>query len=133
MGYTIPFDQTRVTFGKRTWYLCPNCQRRCGVLYRSSVLVCRTCLKLTYESQNGSKLDHMGERIRKARKKLWSKSRISILSDDLFESCQWWPKPKGIHHNRFAKEKSKIVSLEKRYVMMAPAQYRHMFSHYRSQ
>ncbi len=39
--------------GKRPWFLCPSCSRRCGVLYfiRSRIL-CRKCGGLSYECQS---------------------------------------------------------------------------------
>lgn len=39
--------------GKRPWFLCPSCDRRCGVLYSiRSRIICRKCGGLSYESQN---------------------------------------------------------------------------------
>jgi hypothetical protein len=39
--------------GKRPWFLCPSCDRRCGVLYSiRSRIICRKCEGLSYESQN---------------------------------------------------------------------------------
>lgn len=41
--------------GKRPWFLCPSCDRRCGVLYSlRSRIICRKCGELSYESQNES-------------------------------------------------------------------------------
>ena len=37
--------------GKRWWFTCPLCERRCGVLYQhpvSKTLGCRICLNLRY-------------------------------------------------------------------------------------
>ncbi len=39
--------------GKRPWFRCPSCDRRCGILYSiRSCIICRTCGDLSYESQN---------------------------------------------------------------------------------
>lgn len=39
--------------GKRWWFACPECNRRCGVMYmRLELLACRLCHDLTYESRN---------------------------------------------------------------------------------
>ena len=38
--------------GKRLWFLCPQCQRRSGKLYRKPLLkefLCRNCNNLTYQ------------------------------------------------------------------------------------
>ena len=42
--------------GKRPWFLCPSCNRRCGVLYSlNSRIICRKCGGLSYASQNLSR------------------------------------------------------------------------------
>ena len=48
------FDFTRLpSGGKRPWFLCPACGRRCGILYAiNSRLLCRKCGGLSYESQS---------------------------------------------------------------------------------
>lgn len=39
--------------GKRWWFTCPDCNRRCGVLYLEwGTFACRLCHDLTYESRN---------------------------------------------------------------------------------
>ena len=39
--------------GKRPWFLCPECGRRCGILYAIRArLCCRKCGGLSYESQS---------------------------------------------------------------------------------
>lgn len=50
---TISVTQTPCNFGGwRNWFLCPNCIRRVGVLYRKpmkSQFLCRDCHNLTYQ------------------------------------------------------------------------------------
>ncbi len=50
----VEMDWTRLpSGGKRPWFLCPSCSRRCGVLYSlRSRIICRKCGGLSYESQN---------------------------------------------------------------------------------
>lgn len=49
---TIAFDYTPTNFrGKRTWFACPSCERRCSALYGGELFRCRQCYGLTYESQ----------------------------------------------------------------------------------
>lgn len=40
--------------GKRFWFLCPDCNKRVGVLYLSELgyFSCRVCLDLSYKSKN---------------------------------------------------------------------------------
>jgi len=66
-GTTIPIQEglgitkTRTNFaGSRYWWLCPGCQRRCGVLYippGTYRFRCRKCYNLTYRSSNLSRND----------------------------------------------------------------------------
>ncbi len=49
----VEMDWTRLpSGGKRPWFLCPSCGRRCAVLYSlGSRIICRKCGRLSYESQ----------------------------------------------------------------------------------
>ena len=63
LSETIIFDRTvqLVTtpchYGKyRYWFICPDCQKRIGVLYANgNYLACRHCQDLTYKSKNFGK------------------------------------------------------------------------------
>lgn len=45
----LRFDFTQLTFGKRIWFLCPRCDRRCGILYeQESELACAKCHDVKY-------------------------------------------------------------------------------------
>jgi hypothetical protein len=109
-GYHIHFDETELTYGKRKWYRCPRCYQRCAILYHAGIFACRHCVKPAYESQNGSKMDYLADRIIKDRKKLFGDE--SPFVNDLTETCQWWPKPKGVHWQRFKRERDKILAME---------------------
>ena len=40
--------------GIRYWFVCPKCQRRCGVIYQGRIkklLACRKCLGILYRKQ----------------------------------------------------------------------------------
>ena len=52
--------------GKRTWFSCPTCRRRAGVLYHTNGLPfrCRTCCKLAYPSQYRSRNQSYGRQAR---------------------------------------------------------------------
>jgi hypothetical protein len=52
--------------GKRTWFSCPTCGRRVGVLYHANGLPfrCRTCCKLAYPSQYRSRNQSYGRQAR---------------------------------------------------------------------
>jgi hypothetical protein len=47
--------QSQITFGTRTYFLCPGCGRRCMKVYVEGALVaCRNCCGLKYERQTAS-------------------------------------------------------------------------------
>ena len=42
--------------GERTWFECPKCSRRAGVLFlRGGLFLCRRCQKIRYRSQSFSR------------------------------------------------------------------------------
>ena len=52
--YDVPVKMSSVqlTFGKRWYWLCPRCERRCEAVYYAGVVGCRMCLRLGYLSQS---------------------------------------------------------------------------------
>jgi len=67
----IPTSWTKLKNGSRQWWLCPECRRRCGVLYFDNGFACRHCIKPAYECQNGSRSDYLARKIRELRSKAW--------------------------------------------------------------
>jgi len=50
----IPVTYTQATFGRRRWWLCPTCARRCAILCLPPAeqrWACRRCHDLAYECQ----------------------------------------------------------------------------------
>jgi len=46
--------------GQRRWFVCPNCKKRSGILYlRTRCFGCRTCQKISYQSQSGDAEDRV--------------------------------------------------------------------------
>lgn len=68
-GERIVITWTKTNFGgKRPWYLCPSCDRRCAIIYRrgeSNLWGCRVCMGGRYRSEH---LSPMQRRVHKARK-----------------------------------------------------------------
>lgn len=59
--------------GERWWYRCPDCGRRCAVLYRPlarELFACRKCSDMRYESQRLSPRRRAEKRARAIRAKL---------------------------------------------------------------
>ena len=55
--------------GCREWFTCPNCSRRCGVLY-GTPFYCRQCHRLAYTSTVNSEAERLFERMEKIRYRL---------------------------------------------------------------
>jgi hypothetical protein len=74
---------TRTNFnGRRYWFECPQCLRRCGKLYRPPSELyfrCRLCYNLTYDSCNGG---------RKSIFKFLVKEEERIMKNEMFKSLK---------------------------------------------
>lgn len=87
---TVMLDRTPCTLGgNRTWFRCPTCGRRVGVIYGAGRLfACRKCKGLPYGSQRESEDDRAARRADRIRKQLgWMPG---ILNEP-------GVKPKGMH------------------------------------
>lgn len=64
----VQFTWTPCRFGgHRTWFVCPGCGRRVGVLYGAGLhFKCRKCHRLGYESQRENDLALLFRRLQKA-------------------------------------------------------------------
>lgn len=56
--------------GDRPWFLCPECSRRCAVLWGRGRFLCRLCHRVAYASQNESAPSRAMRRIHEIRVKL---------------------------------------------------------------
>ena len=66
----IKTTETRLTFGKRIWFVCPDCKRRIGKLYLvNNILTCRCCHNLYYADRSQHRKKHF-ESVIKPLKKL---------------------------------------------------------------
>lgn len=89
--YGVAWTTTRQHYGgRRYWWLCPACGRRCAHLYGGKIFACRQCYDLTYESaQTGDpRSERVERRMRAIRRRL---SGDSSLLDPLPD------RPKGMH------------------------------------
>ena len=85
----VHFDWTPMNFGgKRQWFLCPRCNRRCRILYGGARFYCRKCYRLSYPTQSETPWQRQITRAQKIRERLGGDGSI----DDLFPE-----KPKGMH------------------------------------
>jgi hypothetical protein len=75
--------------GKRTWFLCPHCNRRVALLYGAGkYFLCRHCYHLTYISRQVPGYERLMRKAQAIRKRLGGNA-------DLSESFP--RKPKGMH------------------------------------
>ena len=73
--------------GRRQWFICRKCGRRCSILYGGRPLRCRHCHHLSYSSQAESRADRATRALFKIVRRL-----------DPDEDCNDLPlKPKGMH------------------------------------
>lgn len=104
LGYRLPdyFELEGVTFsttwtetnfgGRRQWFRCPRCDRRCAIVYRPAAtqqIGCRICLNGKYRSESQSPSD------RKLSAAFALRERFGQKKGGIFVSFP--PKPKGMH------------------------------------
>ncbi|QQG43971.1 MAG: hypothetical protein HYW86_03855 [Candidatus Roizmanbacteria bacterium] len=55
LGIIVNLTTSRTKFnGEKFWFICPNCNKRVGMLYKhplEDVIGCRCCLNLKYKKQ----------------------------------------------------------------------------------
>ena len=91
---TVYLESTRMYFGgRRLWFRCPRCDRRCRVLFGTWRIACRRCHGLRYCSQRETKED----RATRAMMKI-----VRRLDPDDPDPCNDLPeKPKGMHQRTY--------------------------------
>lgn len=102
----VMFDQTDCNYGgKRKWFLCSSCGRRCAVIYlKVKYFFCRKCCNLTYVTQCDTKSDRLQRKANKLRMKIGVKAGASSKLPFI--------KPKFMHNKTFSKIMKEIVRLE---------------------
>ncbi len=88
----VPIAWTPTRFsGRRPWFNCPGCARRCRVLFGGARFRCRTCTGLRYGSQAETRADRATRGMRKIVRRLNPKAQCNDLPF----------KPKGMHWRTF--------------------------------
>jgi len=110
----IPLQTDNRSASKKTYLICPYCLNQRQHLYATrSTYACRACLNLHYASQSEREPSRLARSIRKQRSQLWGHSFPD--ANNLFESCEWLPKPKWHRWSSFERKKSNIIKMEKQY------------------
>jgi hypothetical protein len=89
---TVSLVDTPLHFGgRRLWFCCPSCARRCQVLYGSWRIACKSCHRLRYLSQRESRTGRANLGMLKIAKRLDPEARGNALPF----------KPKGMHWSTY--------------------------------
>ncbi|WP_157275722.1 hypothetical protein [Pelomonas sp. Root1444] len=94
--------QTACNFGgSRSWFACPRCRRRVGVLFLRSAagFICRHCGRVTYGSQSDDEVGRSWRKQQKAERRLGGEG---------------WMRPKGMHQTTRDRLTAIIIECEER-------------------
>lgn len=111
----ITLNYTECNYGgTRPWFICPQCDRRVGVLYSRGLFLCRHCTKLAYTSQSENLPDRMLRKAKKIRDRLGADYGIQNLIR----------RPKGMHWDKFWMLKDEVEMLESRALIVRFGMFR---------
>jgi len=117
-GERFVTDWTKTNFGgKRQWFLCPSCDRRCAIVYRigdGPLWQCRVCGNGKYRSEG---LSPHNRRIRKA-----IKLRKSLGQESGGLTGKFPDRPKNMHRKTYDKYVTQAIMLERRILQATVAQ-----------
>lgn len=116
--------------GRRQWFLCPDCGRRCAIIYRVGIEPrwgCRLCLNGHYISEHMSPKDRRLHAAFKVRRRL-GQTKGGIVAG-------FPPKPEGMHwrtyhdlkHSALLNELEIIFHAQAELYCVTPDQARHSF------
>ena len=106
-------------FGLRPFFECPQCGRRCCLLYLAEKCACRQCLRLAYPVQFETKLDQGFRRAWKDRHRAKAAHRGDSLGSEI-RDCH---KPKGMHWQTFNRLREQAaVSAARAFGVLLPIQ-----------
>jgi hypothetical protein len=122
----VPLQTDNRSASNKLYLVCPYCVKQRQYLYASkSSYICRECLKIHYRCQSESKIDRLARRIRKERAQIWGYDWPDRYN--LMECSMWWPKPKGLHNDKFDKAKTELYKLEQEYDHLSNIKLARMF------
>ncbi len=90
--------------GRRAWFRCRQCERRCRLLYwRGEALACRLCHGLAYASQRERREYRLLGRAQAIRRRLGGTANLTALFPE---------RPKGMHRSTYAQWRDKAIAAE---------------------
>lgn len=116
----IPWATSDQHFGgRRLWFSCPSCRKRCGVLYGGRHYRCRKCWNLAYESQRE---EHRVPNTRRA-------EAIQRRLGGAYSYRVHLPvRPKGMHHQTYHRLCNEYLQIEEARVERFAAQVQRLLS-----
>lgn len=109
-GVPVPVIYTRPHFGgRRAWFRCPNCSRRCTLVYgRNRQWGCRCCWRANYPSQKEDRLDRLVRRAGALRRRLGDATIDHV-------HCVGIPpdKPRGMHWRTYDRLTADLEHVER--------------------
>lgn len=107
-GERIVTTWTETNFGgRRQWFLCPSCDRRCAIIYRRGngpLWCCRICGSGRYLSEHESPHQRRLSKLLKVRKR-FGQNEGGILAP-------FPPKPKSMHPTKYNRIRKTSLTLE---------------------
>lgn len=106
--YRVSFTYTTPgAGGKRVWFLCPRCRRRCRILYGGHPFACRQCHNLTYKTRQQSRLDARQTAIRNRMRKLEAR----LGTNDTQMAYKSPDKPPTMQHRTYYRLLAELMDL----------------------
>ena len=94
--------------GVRFWFICPKCGKRNAIIYVDTVVACRDCLGLRYQSEYEDEI-----------------SRLQSKTQKIFDRIGHdYVRPKGMHHKTYERLLSKANELQIRQDKLIEAKFR---------
>ena len=107
-GERIMTTWTATNFGgRRQWFMCPSCDRRCAVIYRrgaSPLWGCRVCMGGRYKSEHKSPHERMIHKAEKIRKRL-GQTESGLVG-------RFPEKPRTMHWKTYRRMKAQAEEIE---------------------
>ena len=93
----IPLQLSACRYGgERLWFTCPKCGKRIAIIYVDSMVACRDCLGLRYQSEYEDDISRLQSKARKI---------FDRIGHD-------YVRPKGMHHKTYECLLSKAIELQ---------------------
>jgi hypothetical protein len=113
----VPLVRTAQPFGgERLWFACPDCGRRCAVLYGGRRFRCRLCVDAPYGSQREPAHERLLRRVQTLRAR---------LGGDLYASLDmpFPPRPKRMRRATYRRLRARAGRLERAMSMAAAERF----------